>query len=524
MFSASDLTQFSNKTATSPLITQNSNTMPYGQGGRMGDSVNPALFNPDFSGYANAGMISGQALSGLGSDIGGVIKERKAQQKRDGQNEKFLQQALDMFQGTELESPVGKAYKQYISEETTDKQRRAIGESIRETIGLGMAAQDMKMKQAALMAKGGVNKRWTGGREELAQFIDNGWQVGDYVENPDGSISANLKTPSPGLFGNAASVSYDADGNPTISPGQQQRIGATMPQMGGGAAASGISAMLPNQQGAAPAGVAVDGSPGVLPPRQDQLAIPSGIAPQAAPQPQMDAATSSAISKAAEKEVPVTTPDGGFSGEVTQMKGSEKEVNVELKKAQLDKLRQDLGIDKDLTDQEKSKLLKSSNDFSRDIRKLAHQYSKLDDAGDIPAAGRPAIISAAKNLPFVKGVATAAGAEGMTERAAIDGIKLNVMKSLRNLTGMGTKEMDTPAEVKRQLDAMGSAEMPVEAALIMLKGLIDKYGDGQSFDDLLNNSLKARYKSFDMPEKKFETESGLSEGTQSFLDKYPALK
>ena len=128
--------------------------MPYGQGRRLGESIDPRLMQADFSGYAKAGMIQGQALAGLGQQIGDVIKQRSDQKKRDAQNEKFLQQALDMFKGTDLEAPIGSAYQEYISEETTDKQRRAIGETMRETIGLGLKAQEMRMQQAALMAKG----------------------------------------------------------------------------------------------------------------------------------------------------------------------------------------------------------------------------------------------------------------------------------------------------------------------------------------------------------------------------------
>lgn len=135
--------------------------MPYGKGGRLGESIDPRLMLQDYSGYAKAGMIQGQTLANLGQQIGDVIKQRSDQKKRDAQNEKFLQQALDMFKGTDLEAPIGAAYQEYISEETTDKQRRAIGDTMRETIGLGLKAQEMRMaeaemqmRQAAMRAKG----------------------------------------------------------------------------------------------------------------------------------------------------------------------------------------------------------------------------------------------------------------------------------------------------------------------------------------------------------------------------------
>jgi hypothetical protein len=50
--------------------------MPYGQGGRLGDSIDPRLMMADFSGFERAGAIQGQTLSNIGKDIGEVLKMR----------------------------------------------------------------------------------------------------------------------------------------------------------------------------------------------------------------------------------------------------------------------------------------------------------------------------------------------------------------------------------------------------------------------------------------------------------------
>jgi hypothetical protein len=104
----------------------------------------------DFSGFARAGAIKGQTLANLGQNIGDIIKVRGEQKKQDAANEKFIKQAVDMFKGTSLEEPVTNLYQNYTSEDTTDRERRAIGASVRETIGLGMQAQDMKRQQELL--------------------------------------------------------------------------------------------------------------------------------------------------------------------------------------------------------------------------------------------------------------------------------------------------------------------------------------------------------------------------------------
>jgi hypothetical protein len=123
---------------------------PYGDAPRLGDTIDPRLMAQDFSGFARAGAIKGQALANLGQNIGDIIKMRGEQKKQDATNEKFLKQAVDVFKGTPLEESISAAYQNYTSEDTTDRERRAIGASIRETIGLGMQAQEMKRQQELL--------------------------------------------------------------------------------------------------------------------------------------------------------------------------------------------------------------------------------------------------------------------------------------------------------------------------------------------------------------------------------------
>jgi len=192
--------------------------MPYGNQGRLGDRIDPRLMMADYSGFANAGMIKGQALQKMGSDIGNVLKMRSEQKKRDAQNEKFLKQAYEMFQGTELEAPIANAYGEYTSEETTDKQRRAISEAMRETIGLGITAQELKMKQAAMLSKGGSAGAPTirsfttpdGGTQDYYWNAERGrWRpVSEIADSFDGGIGAPMPNDVPLDMGASASGDF----------------------------------------------------------------------------------------------------------------------------------------------------------------------------------------------------------------------------------------------------------------------------------------------------------------------------
>jgi hypothetical protein len=83
----------------------------------IGQSINPSLFVNDYSGFANAGAIQGQATAQMGKDIGdaattgmAMFKEMKAQEGQtnafgksmDAMAKAFPNQA-DMFQGAKMD-------------------------------------------------------------------------------------------------------------------------------------------------------------------------------------------------------------------------------------------------------------------------------------------------------------------------------------------------------------------------------------------------------------------------------------
>ncbi len=145
--------------ATSQLITQNSKIMPYGQAGRLGERIDPRLMQADFSGYANAGMIQGQALAGLGQQIGDAVKQR-------GQEEKFIKKSEQLAKSIgelipELQGQAGQALDALNNPDLSHRDRLAMAESIGETLKVGMmgienqrAKEMMALRRASMAAKG----------------------------------------------------------------------------------------------------------------------------------------------------------------------------------------------------------------------------------------------------------------------------------------------------------------------------------------------------------------------------------
>lgn len=145
--------------ATSQLITQNSKIMPYGQAGRLGERIDPRLMQADFSGYANAGMIQGQALAGLGQQIGDAAKQR-------GQEEKFIKKSEQLAKSIgelipELQGQAGQALDALNNPDLSHRDRLAMAESIGETLKVGMmsienqrAKEMMALRRASMAAKG----------------------------------------------------------------------------------------------------------------------------------------------------------------------------------------------------------------------------------------------------------------------------------------------------------------------------------------------------------------------------------
>lgn len=106
----------------------------------------------DFSGYANAGMIQGQALAGLGQQIGDAAKQR-------GQEEKFIKKSEQLAKNIaelipELQGQAGQALEALNNPDLSHRDRLAMAESIGETLKVGMMSIENQRAKEMMAAKG----------------------------------------------------------------------------------------------------------------------------------------------------------------------------------------------------------------------------------------------------------------------------------------------------------------------------------------------------------------------------------
>ena len=394
---------------------------PYGDAPRLGDTIDPRLMAQDFSGFARAGAIKGQTLADLGQNIGDIIKVRGEQKKQDAANEKFIKQAVDMFKGTSLEEPVTNLYQNYTAEDTTDRERRAIGASIRETIGLGMEAQRMKMEEAKMFASMAGPSGPTF-REANQREIDYYGMPGQ-VDTATGRFYP-VKPNTPLINIPGSGVSYTSEGGLTFTP--SAAVGGGTPPIGGipsTPSAGGLDsrgARIPTPP------VGGFGMESVLPgePRQPMPQIPvEGGMPQQPPQvpagqpsvAQPTAAQLLLAQQAAKGDVPVVE-DGRITG-VTQVEGSIRA--KEAQKADLDIQEKTLKLKKmegDLTEKEKEAVKNSARELYKSnsgyvaIREINKSLDILEgmDSGSISAALRAGagVFPATKSQTLKRSLAT----------------------------------------------------------------------------------------------------------------------
>ena len=372
---------------------------PYGDAPRLGDTIDPRLMAQDFSGFARAGAIKGQTLANLGQNIGDIIKIRGEQKKQDAANEKFIKQAYDMFKGTPLEEPVADIYQNYTSEDTTDRERRAIGASIRETIAYGMQAQEMKRQQELLNLKraeiAGESKIMTLTPQQLDAYTNAGYSAEVVGINADGTIKVDVmkrkgaggpggfvpfQNPETGAFGMQPAPPQSYSPTPSFGGAGMPRA---IPASGIADAALGYTSGLDSRGARIPTPPAGGFDmepvlPGETPQPMPQIPVEGGM-PQQAPQVpagQPPAAQPTATqlrlaSKAAEGDIPVV--EGGKITGFTQAEGS-----MLGKAAQ----QADIDIQQALEKQEKEK--------KAEIRRKSEQlisadnfFETIDDAVDL---------------------------------------------------------------------------------------------------------------------------------------------
>jgi osmotically-inducible protein OsmY len=136
--------------------------MAYGNAQRLGETINPALMQADYSGFANAGAILGNTLANTGQQIGDAIKTSKENERKLKKAEKVAKSIQDLaIPGL---SEMGEsALSELANPDLTTNQKLAIAESINDSLNIGMiglqekrAQEEFNMRRAAAGAAAGA--------------------------------------------------------------------------------------------------------------------------------------------------------------------------------------------------------------------------------------------------------------------------------------------------------------------------------------------------------------------------------
>jgi hypothetical protein len=105
---------------------------------QTGTQVRPELGRADVSGFARAGMITGQALTNLGAQVGGAIAENRQKKEKATQDKAFDEVLVGISQ--KPDSPMGAALREIgiVDAETAAVARKSLGDKFQPTLNMLM--------------------------------------------------------------------------------------------------------------------------------------------------------------------------------------------------------------------------------------------------------------------------------------------------------------------------------------------------------------------------------------------------
>jgi hypothetical protein len=132
--------------------------MPYGNGQRLGETINPQLMRADYSGFTNAAAVAGNTFANIGQQIGGAIKQY-------GDDEKTIKKSAQMAKSIrdaipELAGMANNALAELSNPDLSQRDRLAIAEGIQDSLKIGVMGLEnnrsnalLEIQQAELDAK-----------------------------------------------------------------------------------------------------------------------------------------------------------------------------------------------------------------------------------------------------------------------------------------------------------------------------------------------------------------------------------
>jgi hypothetical protein len=433
----------------------------------------------DYSGFTNAAAVAGNTFANLGQQIGAGIKQY-------GDDEKTIKKSAQMAKSIrdaipELAGMADNALAELSNPELSQRDRLAIAESIQDSLKIGVMGIENKRSNAMLQLEADKTKASMQGKErnimnadQLQQQIQSGAKV-KYVPLGNGMYEVESATANElPMFGNV-----------TVGPnGQIQQV----PSGGGNiripGAGAGIQNALPQGQGGmfpdnvAPTGlpigeaaeftpgVSVDGTPGVLPPKE-QPVIPIGEVPKS----------------------DVYSVEGGQVG-VTRLPGSTAEIEYQTKAADLEKSKLEAEKIKGEAEKTSKESTKAKNNFSTVIEEATNAYSNLYKKGGAVVGGEFSLgqVIASTNAGQKFGEIT--GSEAQIFRNYLDSLAPKILLGIMASTGLSATQLNSNAELQLQLKSLGDPSKPIQSNIAALDTLDKMYGDGTSVSKMLSKNPK----------------------------------
>lgn len=446
----------------------------------IGGQINPAYYpQPDYSGVVRSAQMQSQGIANIGQQIGGAIKQY-------GEDEKTIKKSAQMAKSIrdaipELADMANNSLEQLSNPDLSQRDRLAIAEGIQDSLKIGVMGLENKRSNAMMQLEAAKIQASMQGKarnimtaDELQQQIQSGAKV-KYVPLGNGMYEVESATANElPMFGNVTvgpdgKIQQAPSGGGNIRiPGAGASVQNALPQAQGGSFPDNVAPTgLPIDQAAGfTPGVSVDGTPGVLPPRQQPM-IPVGEVPKG----------------------DVFSAEGGQVG-VTRLPGSSAEIDYKTKAADLEKTQLEAEKIKAETEKTSKESTKAKNNFSTVIEEATDAYSNLYKKGGAVVGGQFSLgqVLASTNAGQKFGEIT--GSEAQLFRNYLDSLAPKILLGIMASTGLSATQLNSNAELQLQLKSLGDPSKPIQSNLAALDTLDKMYGDGTSVSKMLSKNPK----------------------------------
>lgn len=439
--------------------------------------INTANYpQPDYSGVVRSAQMQAQGLANLGQQIGETIKKRN-------ENEKEIAGGIKMATAMKKAVPaLGEMADEVIAnlsnpDLSTNKKLLALS-GVKEAMQMSLLGNQENRANAALKIQ----------QDQLALEAD---KIRASADAPKKVTKSTIGLGDGGemdvLIDEQGNMT-DVFGNPISGQRTQAPKGAganiqnALPQGQGGTFPDGVpTAGLPIGEAAGfTPGVSVDGTPGVLPPKDGTpTTLVYGVRSP----------------KSTEKFRPATKEElalyGAPAGQVDEKSGKFYPLNPPSgMKLESDgkggfTLVQGSGVG------EKAQgVAEAKNNFSTVIEEATNAYSNLYNKGGAVVGGQFSLAQVLASTAAGQKFGEITGSEAQQFRSYLDSLAPKILLGIMASTGLSATQLNSNAELQLQLKSLGDASKPIQSNIAALDTLDKMYGDGTSVSKMLSKNPK----------------------------------